>query len=242
MAAISLCDSSIADLKKALRNDLLDVKSSHICEALAASMGFRTYASLRASMVGSDEDRPFMLLDSKRFTERLVEFGYPEDPEFDFEFLAGVVSTTPSSAYEIDYKSDRSKAWRNLMVCAVNAALDQKLFTLRPGDNRFSKNSPYERLFEFTLPNGLRAKGAVSDAGFDEVAVHAAVNPKGQYVSAQAGFDCGDAVGMTWVERERGAWMQTSQTMFSCRRALVHQLASLSVSPQGYGDRGHVIM
>lgn len=242
MASISLSESSIADLKKALRNDLLDIKPTHICEALAASLGFRTYAALRAAMVGPEEDRPFLLLDSKRLIQRLVELGYPEDSEFNFEFLTGVVSTTPSSAYEISYKSDRSKAWRNLMVCAVNAALEQKLFTLRPGDNRFSGDSPYERLYEFTLPNGLPVKGAISDAGFDEVAIHAAVNPKGRYVSAQAGFHCGDAVGMTWVERRRGVWLQTAQSTFSCRRALVQPLATMSVTPQGYGDRGHVIM
>lgn len=66
MAAISLSESSIADLKKALRNDLLDVQPSQICEALAASLGFRTYAALRTAMVGPEEDRPFLLLDSKR--------------------------------------------------------------------------------------------------------------------------------------------------------------------------------
>jgi hypothetical protein len=198
-------------------------------------------------MVGLEQDRPFALLSDQRLRARLVELGYPDDPEFDFELLhfpemQGVVSTVPSSAYEIDYKSDRRKAWRNLMVCAVNAALDQKLFTLRPGDNRFQGGQYNERMYEFQLPNGLPAKGVVSDAGFDEVAVHAAVNPKGRYVSAEAGFDCGDAVGMTWVERERGAWMQTSDTSFKCRRNLVQELASLTVEPAGFGDRGRVIM
>lgn len=111
------------------------------------------------------------------------------------------------------------KAWRNLMVCAVNAALEQKLFSLRPGDNRFPDNMRQGELFDFVLPNGLPAKGSVSDAGFNEVAVHAAVNPKGNAVRAyNAGFDAGDAFGTTWVERERGAWMQSSDSTFTFHR------------------------
>ena len=157
--------------------------------------------------------------------------------------VPGVVSTMPDSAYEIEYKTARQKAWRNLMVCAVNAALQQKLFTLRPGDNRFpGPDDTYGRSFVFMLPNGLPARGYVSDAGFDEVAVHAAVNPKDKHVNVMARFDAGDAVGMTWVERQRGAWMQSSDTEFHCRKVLLAGLATLNVEPQGYGDRGRVIM
>jgi hypothetical protein len=73
--------------------------------------------------------------------------------------------------------------------------------------------------------------------------VHAAVNPKRDRVRAfNAGFDAGDAFGTTWVERERGAWMQSSDSSFNCRKALLDQLAALQVEPQGYGDRGRVIM
>ena len=69
--------------------------------------------------------------------------GYPNDPEFDFalmslEMIPGAISTMPDCAYDIEYKTPRRKVWRNLIVCAVNAELDQKLFTLRQGDTRFS--------------------------------------------------------------------------------------------------------
>ena len=46
----------------------------------------------------------------------------------------------PDSAYDIEYKTARQKAWRNLMVCAINAAVEQRLFSLRPGDIRFPDN------------------------------------------------------------------------------------------------------
>lgn len=250
MAATPLCEAPLAALKKSLRDEFPHVKSSHLSEALAHSLGFRTYAAMQASMVGPEQDRPFALLQTQRFVERLKQLGYEDDPEFDFEItiagsapLAGVVSTVPASAYEIEYKTTRQKAWRNLMVCAVNAALAQKLFTLRPGDNRFPDNMRRGEVFDFVLPNGLPARGSVSDAGFNELSVHAAVNPKGDMVRAfNGGFDAGDAFGTTWVERERGAWMQSSDSSFNCRKGLLNHLAALQVEPMGYGDRGRVIM
>lgn len=248
MAATPLCEAPLAALKKSLRDEFPYVKSSHLSEALAYSLGFRTYASMSAAMTGPDGDRPFVLLSTERLCERLVQLGYEEDPEFDFEVtlmtpIPGVVSTIPISGYDIHYKTPRERAWRNLMVCATNAALERKLFTLRPGDNRFGSGEDRRRgTFDFTMPNGLPARAHVSDAGFDEVAIHAAVNPKGGYVSARAGFDVGDVVGMTWIERERGAWMQSSNTEFHCRRHLLAEIADLQVEPLGYGDRGRVIM
>lgn len=129
------------------------------------------------------------------------------------------------------------------MVCAVNAALEQKLVTLRAGDNRFVDNFRTGELFDFQLPNGMPVKGAISDAGFDELNVHAAVNPKGLSVRAyDAGFHAGDAFGTTWVERRDGAWMQTCTTNFRCRRVLLPMLAELQIEPAGFGDRGRVIM
>lgn len=248
MAATPLCEAPLAALKKSLRDEFPHVKSSHLSEALAHSLGFRTYAAMQAAMVGPEQDRPFALLQTQRFVERLKQLGYEGDPEFDFEMtiltpVPGVVSTVPDSAYDIEYKTTRQKAWRNLMVCAVNAALAQKLFTLRPGDNRFPDNMRRGEVFEFVLPNGLPARGSVSDAGFNELSVHAAVNPKADMVRAfNGGFDAGDAFGTTWVERERGAWMQSSDSSFNCRKGLLDHLAALQVEPMGYGDRGRVIM
>lgn len=249
MAATPLCELSLAALKNLLRDEFPFIKSSHLSEALAYSLDFRTYASMQAAMVASEKDRPFILLKTPRFIERLVQFGYGDAPEFDFECLlvgrqppVGVVSTMPSSAYDIEYTSVRQKAWRNLMVCAINAALEQKLFSLRPGDNRFP-NDIRQVLFDFVLPNGMPVRGSVADAGYHELSVHAAVYPKGDFVRASnGGFKAGEAFGTTWVERERGAWMQSSDNSFNCRKSLLDQIAALQVEPLGYGDRGRIIL
>lgn len=247
MAAVPLCEGSLAELKKSLLDDFDEVKSSHLSEALAASLGFRTHAALRAAMTGPEQDRPYCLLDSDRFLARLADFGYPfesNDTDFELHYVGrGAISTVPIAAYEIEYKTPRQRAWRNLMVLAVNAALEQRLFTLRPGDNRFGGVGGRDALFDFTLPGGLPARGYVADAGFQELTVHAAVNPIGEWVRAgNAGFDAGDAVAMGWLERERGAWLQSSESRFHCRKGILPQLEALHVEPHGFGDRGSVIM
>ena len=247
MAAIALTAASVVALKNSLRDEFPDAKSAHVGEALAFSLGFQTNAALRVALENVKSDPPFVILRTDRMRLRLQMFGYPDDPEFDFESLMKsppeVISTWPISAYEIDYKTERQKAWRNLMICAVNAALVQKLFSLCAGDNRFPDNYRRGHMFDFALPNGLPARGSVSDAGFDELSIHAAVNPKGNTVRGfDAGFSAGDAYGTTWIERRDGAWMQTSDTTFHCRRALLTELAQMVVEPMGYGDRGRVIM
>lgn len=244
MAAVSFVHASIVTLKNSLRSEFPDVKSSHLTEALASALGYRTNAALLAALSGSEEDRPFVMLDTRRLIDRLQEFGYPREDGFDFEHLVltptpGVISTTCDSAHDIDYKNERAKAWRNLIICAINAGLTQKLFTLRPGDNRFGNG----QLFDFALPDGMPARGWVGDAGFSELTIQAAVNPKGDRVSSSnAGFAAGDAFASTWLERERGAWMQTSMSSFRCRKELLKKLSALDVAPLGYGDRGRVIM
>ncbi|MEB2319630.1 MAG: hypothetical protein OZ935_13325 [Pseudomonadota bacterium] len=249
MAAIPLCDAPLVSLKKRLRDEFAEVKSSHLTEAFAYCLGFRTYAALRAAMTGPESDRPFYFLDPERFLLRLSQLGYPVDPkdaEFDFEpwYVGdGVIETIPVSAYRMEYRTTRERAWRNLMVCAVNAGLEQKLFTLKPGDDRFNDDMRSGHLFDFMLPNGLPARGAVADAGFDELAIHAAVNPKGDGVRVfEAGFSAGDVFGTTWLERRRGAWIQSTPDGFRCRKPLLAQLAELNAKPQGFGDRGELIM
>jgi hypothetical protein len=249
MAAIPLAKAPLAALKKLVLDDLIQVKSSHVTEALAAALGFRTHAALQAAMTGPEEERPFVLLDTDSFLDRIRSFGYElsaEDARFDFELFGGdapIVRTMPSSAFDIEYKTARDRAWRNLMVLGVNAALDQRLFSLRPGDDRFDDTLRRGHLFDFVLPNGLPARGSVATAGFDELALHVAVNPKGENVRFHSGgFSAGDAFGTTWLERRNGAWLQSTPDGFRCRKALLPVLAELDAQPRGYGDRGKLIM
>lgn len=244
MAAVSLIQTSVATLKNSLRSEFPGVKSSHLTEALAFALGYGTNAAMLAAMVGPESDRPVVSLSSAKMLDRLKEFGYPPDTEFDFESmnideLPGVISTTCPHAHEIEYRTPREKAWRNLVVCAVNAGLEKRLFSLRPADNRFGDG----QLFDFALPTGMLARGWVADAGFSELAVHVAINPKTDWVKVNnAGFSAGDAFATTWVERDEGAWIQTSTSSFRCRKVLLLDLAALDVEPRGFGDRGRVIM
>lgn len=98
-------------------------------------------------------------------------------------------------------------------------------------------------MFDFILPCGLPARVAIHDAGFDELSVQVAVNPKGDRVRIyNAGLTAGDAYGSTWIERQRGAWIQSTDDSFRCRRLLIDTLVGMQVDPLGYGDGGRLIM
>jgi hypothetical protein len=245
MASIPLSEHSLAFVKKALREQYPEIRSSHLSEALAASLRRRTHASLLSELPGLIVDPPIELLDDALFDQRLQAFGYPADPEFTFEFLdktTHVISTCDPHAWDIDYRSMREKAWRNLMVLTINAGLQQKLFSLRPNDNRWP-NRKEGHLFDFELANGLPVRGYVHDAGWDELSIHGAINPKGDWVRASnAGFNAGDAFAAGWLERKNGAWLQSATTMFNCKKTILQLLADMTVEPMGYGDRGRVIM
>ncbi len=140
------------------------------------------------------------------------------------------------------------KAWRNLIVCAVNEALRRGIFSLKPNQNYWSSvdsvtgdNEQFP--FDFLLPGNLSARIAVSDARFDELAIHVAVNPKGDNVrNFDNGFSAGDALATTWLERQNGAWVQSRDDNFHCRPHLIPLIAGINVQPFGYGDRGRLIM
>jgi hypothetical protein len=147
----------------------------------------------------------------------------------------------------------RDKAWRNIIVSAVNEGLRRRVFSLKADDNRWEgwsesrgSGTVYSATFDFTLDNGLPVKAYVADAGFGELAINVAVCPTDQandFVGAyEAGFAAGEAFAAAWIERERGAWIQSATSSLKCRKALLEPLSSMIVRPAGYGDRGRVIM
>lgn len=250
MASIAITAVSVSSLKKQLRFLFPEIKSSHLSEAIAVALNRNTHASLISDINKFSNDPPIELLNEEAFFNRLVKLGYQDDPEFSFEWvdISEVISTIPSSAFEIEYKSKRQLAWRNLMVIAINEGINQKIFSLRPEDNRWP-NSKYSHtehtaghIFDFHLPNDLPGRCYVKDIGYDELAINVAVNPKGNMLKAfNAKFDAGDAFAYSWLERRKGAWLQTSDTL-SCRNNLLDYLASLSAVPKGFGDKGGVLM
>ena len=247
MASVLFSVRSLATLKSELRKEYPEIKSSYLTEAIAAALHRRTHAALLVDLQRSRSDVPaFELLDDRRFNDKLVEFGYPEDPEFSFEFLAApdvVRWTFPPSAHDIEYKTSRQKAWRNLMVLAINEALKQHAFTLIPGDNRWRSvsdgNVRIGHFFKFAVDENFPCLGWVSDIGFDELAIHVALNPIGDGIKVgNPNLRDGDAIAYGWLERRTGAWLQSSCEQFHCRKALLAPLANLSVRPKGFGDRG----
>ncbi len=255
MSAIPFVKASVASLKNALRDEFPEIGSAHLSEALAAALGYRTQVALRAALPDHDRDPTYVLLDNEAFDDRISTFGHVPDLGFSFDLLdlPALLNTTCKHAWNINYKSMRDKAWRNIIVSAVNEGLRRRVFSLKADDNRWEgwsesrgSGTVYSATFDFTLDNGLPVKAYVADAGFGELAINVAVCPTDQandFVGAyEAGFAAGEAFAAAWIERERGAWIQSATSSLKCRKALLEPLSSMIVRPAGYGDRGRVIM
>ena len=84
MPLMILSDENIAAAKTALRTQLPQVRSSHLTEAIATGLRFRTHAALRAAIVADAALPPGIALASPAdFDRRLQELGYgpaPGDP------------------------------------------------------------------------------------------------------------------------------------------------------------------
>lgn len=263
MTSIPLTDDGLRIVKRALVARFPNEKSSHLSEALAAACGFRTHASLLATVRERNASDPdFVLLDESAFLLRREELTGTPTPSSDrhmlFDQLAfgsspDVIRTVSAKFYSIDYsKSDRLRAWRNAMVAGINAGLSRRLFSLRPGDNRWpgARREPHERqsahVFYFEI-EGIPAVASLRDAGWDEISVHVAFWPtdegKRWVAAANAGFLAGDLYASGWLERRNGAWLQVSSdagksTTFRCRKHRLADVAMLQVRPAGYADRG----
>lgn len=257
MTAIALTDSGLRTLKRAFQNHFPSEKSSHITEALAAACGYKTHAALLAAMkAGDTQDPDVVLLDEQAFLGRYETvsgraFGGGELSFDDMHFGVGadVINTHSLHFSRINYsKSLRKRAWRNAMVAAINAAIERRLLSVRPGDNRWpgaNKNGDRDTyVFAFAI-EGIPAVASLHDAGYDEVSVHVALwpTPDGErWVSAMnAGFDAGQVFASGWLERRDGAWLQVSSdgaTSFRSRRERLAPLAALDIRPKGYADRG----
>lgn len=98
MAAIPLIEAAVAATKKALADRMPDVRSSHLSEALAAALGRRTHASLRAELASHRDDPLIERLNDESFQSRLDELGYQVDPRFSFELLKAPYIIRPSDA------------------------------------------------------------------------------------------------------------------------------------------------
>jgi hypothetical protein len=141
----------------------------------------------------------------------------------------------------------RKKAWGNVMITAINAGLEQNLFGLKAGDNRWTGT---RAKYHFTVGDGLPAIASVADGGFGELIINVLVNPRGEAegsigVMAWSGFwaKVSDAFASGWLERAKGRWLQTDgKPMCYFRRDIITTLAGVSVRPKGYTSTGRFMM
>lgn len=260
MTAIPLNEAGIRTAKRALQAFFSDTKSAPLTEALASACGFNSQAALLAKLKTTDPvDPDYVLLDEAAFSERLTALDRQPHSFGSFDDLkyadAKAVIYTDSSQFDlVDYsKSVRKRAWRNSMVAAINEGLDRRLFSVRPGDNRWPgfKSDPRERSetysYHFEIDD-IPAVASVHDAGYDELSIHVALWPaaEGQrWVKASnAGFHAGEVFASGWLERREGAWLQVSSgsptgNSFACRKDRLPTVAAISVRPKGFADRGN---
>lgn len=147
------------------------------------------------------------------------------------------------------YRGMREKAWRNLMVAAINAGLEQRLFGLAPGENFWPDAAPegHDRRghnFRFDFPDGTPCMASVLGIGFDELrfdVLYRLTPDAGEWIGViGAGFRGGDAVAGGWLERRDGQWLQRSggRVSLKCRAGLASIIAGASVEPRDFRDRG----
>jgi len=77
MLLVRLTQANLAFIKRRLRTEFPNVKSSHLSEALAAALGLRTHAALTASLK-ANEGR-LIRTDSAQLGARLSQLGYQVD-------------------------------------------------------------------------------------------------------------------------------------------------------------------
>ncbi len=238
-------NASIRYLKQRALRKVSGVSSSHMSEAIAASLGFKTNAAMLAAFSGQptvQAQQP----SNARLNARLREFGYTV--RSDLQLLPDL-----SHSYSVGRRMPRKPrsgvrhaGWRNLMVAAVNEGLAQRLFGLSADEDWWSNQaSKGDRTghYRFTFDGNLPAIAAVSAIGGDELSIHVLLSPKRADVEADrsGGLEDGDAFAHGWLERRLGAWIMEGGTEYSCRRALQARIAAARVHPNGYADDGSFI-
>jgi hypothetical protein len=147
------------------------------------------------------------------------------------------------------YRSTRARAWRNLMVCAINAGLEQKLFSLTEDpaiETASASHAQPPKLWRFVFPGAIDGIAAAHGIGYGEISIHAALRPRDDaarwIVTNNAGFLAGDAFATGWLERRTGAYLQSSPGLFCCRAPFKPLIAAAEIAPLGYAEKGKVML
>ena len=237
--------AGLRNLKQRAQSRVSGVSSAHLSEAVAAALGFRTHASLLTALT----DRPTVEAQkpsNARLVERLRQLGYTHTPK-DLRLLPELDrSYSPFRTYPLRRKrGPRWTAWRNLVVSAVNAGLEQRLFGLSPGEDWWPDADPggvrgARHIFRYQFDGNVPAVASVDAISGDELSIHVILNPRDDEVEPDRsnGIKDGDAYASCWLERRFGAWIQDGGEDFSCKRAALSMTAGIAVEPVGYADLG----
>lgn len=129
--------------------------------------------------------------------------------------------------------SAKGKLAQKVLVRTINEYLRRDLFGLTPDANKWGDDP----VIEFEM-DGIPAIASVADIGHGELSLHVALWPNDHgrefitagILSASGRRGMGGFYTSAWLERQKGAWLQTSNglTQVSCatdRRGEVERLA-----------------
>lgn len=241
--------SAVRTLKKSAQRRLDHVSSSHLSEGIAAALGFKTHAALRSALkdcATTETQKPANSL----LVQRLHQLGHTSVPNGLLVMPEFKHSYTPFRRFPLRKRRGvRWYAWRNLLVAAINAGLEQRIFGLSPGENWWpggaSGSHECKRgIYRFTVDGEMTAIASVNAISGDELSISVVLNPRKADIQPEwyYGFADGDAVAHCWLERRLGAWIQDGGEGFRCRRFMQSRLAELAIEPNGYGDQGSFFM
>ena len=142
----------------------------------------------------------------------------------------GVTQDTAPEAVP-SVRRSRVASWRNMLIAAINAGLEQDLFGLDADDYRGPEDGCIYH-FDFA---GMPASAFVAPDGPAELRFHVAVRPTGQFIEAMnGGFDAGDAFALGWLEQGERKGLEPVTEFFNVRRELLPMIATAEIQPKGY--------
>jgi hypothetical protein len=136
------------------------------------------------------------------------------------------------------------RAWCNTLLSAINAGLEQQIFGLPPGDNRWPPE-PARVIYNFAFSKEVPGVAYVQDAGWDELQFYVALWPTPAAANwlghARGKFRSGACEASGWLERRNGKWLQNSTSLFFCRKNRLDLVVATRHAPAGFLDRGKLM-
>lgn len=240
---------AVRTLKQSARRVLPQIPSSHMSEGIAKALGFNTNAALQSAL-SQQSTVEALKPNSQLLVRRLNELGHEKLPKTITPLPDFMHSYTPFRKFALRRKFGvRWHVWRNLLVAAINAGLEQKKFGLIEGQNWWEGAHPQSQLcingkYNFVFDEQFPAVATLNAISGGELSITVLINPRKDIDPdcCFGGLDNADASAHGWLERRLGAWIQDGGTGTSCKRALQAQFAQIDVKPNGYSDLGPFIL